>query len=393
MWVIVAGHAHSRSWAAGPASLHRPASMVRATLPVYGRLVEGQPLHQQVSFCPTPRGRVAYAEVGSGSLLVLPPPWIGHLELEWEFPEFRAFVLGLADQQRVVRYDRLGTGMSDRPSRPPEHPLDEQVETVATLLGHLGQADAALLGFSYGGCVALAMAARRPELVRRLVLVGAYADGSAIAPPALAQALVATVRAHWGVGSRALADVWVPGANNATRAAFTALQRASASAEEAARALEGVYRTDVRRDAARVRAPTLVLHRRGDRAIRAELGRDLAALVPGARLTLLPGDLHPPWLGDRGAVLRAVLEFLGGGAAPSSPGAPGLDTAPDGDGLTSREREVLRLVAEGLTDERIAQQLVLSPHTVHRHVSNIRLKLDAPSRAAAAAAATRQGLI
>jgi pimeloyl-ACP methyl ester carboxylesterase/DNA-binding CsgD family transcriptional regulator len=355
--------------------------------------VEGQPLRQQVGFCPTPRGRVAYAEVGSGPLLLLPPPWIGHLELEWEFPEVRAFVLGLAGRHRVVRYDRLGTGMSDRPAGVTEHPLEEHVETVATLLGHLGHTDASLLGFSYGGCIALATAARRPELVRRLVLVGAYADGSAITSPALAQALVATVRAHWGVGSRALADVWVPGTSQTTRAAFAALQRASATAEEAAHALEDVYRTDVRGDAALVRAPSLVLHRRGDRAIRAELGRDLAARIPGARVTFLPGDLHPPWLGDRAAVLRAVLDFLDDGAAPGGPGAPDPDTAKDGGGLTSREREVLRLVAEGLTDEGIAQELVLSPHTVHRHVSNIRLKLDAPSRAAAAAAATRQGLI
>jgi len=239
----------------------------------------------------------------------------------------------------------------------------------------------------------VAVAARRPELVRRLVLVGAYADGSAIAPPALAQALVATVRAHWGVGSRALADVWVPGTDQGTRTAFAALQRASASPEEAARALEDVYRTDVRADAGLVRAPTLVLHRRSDRAIRAELGRDLAARVPGARLTLLPGDLHPPWLGDRAAVLGAVLDFLDTPGPPSGPATPDRDTAPDDAGLTAREREVLRLVAEGLTDEGIAQQLVLSPHTVHRHVSNIRLKLDAPSRAAAAAAAARRGLI
>ena len=361
--------------------------------PVYRRPVEGQPLRQQVGFCPTPGGRVAYAEVGSGSLLVLPPPWIGHLELEWEFPEVRAFVLGLAEQHRVVRYDRLGTGMSDRPTGPVTHSLDEHVETIATLLRHLDQADTSLLGFSYGGCVALAVAARRPELVRRLVLVGAYADGSAITSPALAQALVATVRAHWGVGSRALADVWVPGTDQATRAAFAALQRASASAEEAARALEDVYRTDVRREAALGPAPTLVLHRRGDRAIRAELGRDLAARIPGARLTLLPGDLHPPWLGDQAGVLRAVLDFLGPDGEPSGQGSRDQDTAPDDGGLTSREREVLRLVAEGLTDDRIAELLVLSPHTVHRHVSNIRLKLDAPSRAAAAAAATRQGLI
>jgi pimeloyl-ACP methyl ester carboxylesterase/DNA-binding CsgD family transcriptional regulator len=346
--------------------------------------VEGQPLPQQVGFCPTPRGRIAYAEVGSGPLLVLPPPWIGHVGLEWEFPELRAFVLGLAGRHRVVRYDRLGTGMSDRPPGPPGNPLEESVATVATLLGHLGEPGAALLGFSHGGCIALAVAARRPELVRRLVLVGAYADGSAIAPPALARALVATVRAHWGVGSRALADVWVPGTDAATRASFAALQRAAASPEEAARALEDVYRTDVRTDAARVRAPTLVLHRRDDRAISADLGRDLAARVPGARFALLPGDLHPPWLGDQDAVLSAVLDFLGRDVG---------DGVDGGGALTWREREVLRLVAEGLTDERIAQQLVLSPHTVHRHVSNIRLKLDAPSRAAAAAAAARRGLI
>jgi pimeloyl-ACP methyl ester carboxylesterase/DNA-binding CsgD family transcriptional regulator len=352
--------------------------------------VEGQPRRQQVGFCPTPRGRVAYAEVGSGSLLVLPPPWIGHLELEWEFPEVRSFVSGLARRHRVVRYDRLGTGVSDQPTRPPDQPLDEHVETIATLLHHLGAADASLLGFSYGGCVALATAARRPDLVRRLVLLGAYADGSAITSPALAQALVATVRAHWGVGSRALADVWVPGTDQSTRAAFATLQRASASAEEAAHALEDVYRTDVRGDAALVRAPTLVLHRRGDRAIRAELGRDLAARIPDARLTLLPGDLHPPWLGDQAGVLRAVLDFLD---VDEAPGLTDRDTAPDDGVLTSREREVLRLVAEGLTDDRIAELLVLSPHTVHRHVSNIRLKLAAPSRAAAAAVAARQGLI
>jgi DNA-binding NarL/FixJ family response regulator len=61
--------------------------------------------------------------------------------------------------------------------------------------------------------------------------------------------------------------------------------------------------------------------------------------------------------------------------------------------LTSREREVLRLVVDGLSDEAIAERLVLSPHTVHRHVANIRSKLRQPSRTAAAAQAIRDGLI
>ena len=87
------------------------------------------------------------------------------------------------------------------------------------------------------------------------------------------------------------------------------------------------------------------------------------------------------------AVTRRLISEFALRPEPSAPATAGLAA------LTPRETQVLRLVAEGLTDEGIAQQLVLSPHTVHRHVSNIRLKLDAPSRAAAAAAAARQGLI
>jgi RNA polymerase sigma factor (sigma-70 family) len=60
--------------------------------------------------------------------------------------------------------------------------------------------------------------------------------------------------------------------------------------------------------------------------------------------------------------------------------------------LTPREREVLALLAEGLTNRRIAERLVVSEHTVHRHVASILRKLDLPTRAAAAAVAARAGL-
>jgi ATP/maltotriose-dependent transcriptional regulator MalT len=61
--------------------------------------------------------------------------------------------------------------------------------------------------------------------------------------------------------------------------------------------------------------------------------------------------------------------------------------------LTPRELEVLQLVAQGLGDAEIAERLVLSPHTVHRHVANVRAKLRLPSRAAAVAYAARAGLL
>ena len=61
--------------------------------------------------------------------------------------------------------------------------------------------------------------------------------------------------------------------------------------------------------------------------------------------------------------------------------------------LTAREREVLGLLAVGHTDRKIAESLTISPRTVNRHMSNIFIKLDVPSRAAAAVYAVRRGLI
>jgi LuxR family transcriptional regulator, maltose regulon positive regulatory protein len=78
---------------------------------------------------------------------------------------------------------------------------------------------------------------------------------------------------------------------------------------------------------------------------------------------------------------RRVADACTGG--PRSPGAE----------VTPREREVLRLLAEGLTNQQIAERLVVSQHTVHRHVTNILRKLELPSRAAAAAHAARSGML
>jgi DNA-binding CsgD family transcriptional regulator len=133
--------------------------------------------------------------------------------------------------------------------------------------------------------------------------------------------------------------------------------------------------------------PTLVAHRRGDRAIPYRLGRELAAGIPGATLIPLDGSAHFPWVGDGASVARALRSVL----APTAPGPVGAEPATVL--LSGREREVLALVAAGLSDREIAEQLVLSYHTVHRHVANIRRKLGRGSRTAAVAEAARLGLL
>ncbi len=234
-----------------------------------------------------------------------------------------------------------------------------------------------------GPAVGLAHAAEHPATVRQLVVYGGYASGAAIADVAARAAIVDLVRRHWGLGSRALADIFMPSADAAAREAFVTFQRDATTAERAASALEAVYGFDVSAELVRVGVPTTVLHRRGDRAIPFALGRELAEAVPDARFLALDGDDHFPWLGDAGAVLEAMLGALGSTYLPSARDAE----------LTRRETEVLALVARGLSNREIAEQLVLSPHTVHRHVANVRTKLGLPTRAAAVAAATRRGLL
>jgi pimeloyl-ACP methyl ester carboxylesterase len=207
----------------------------------------------------------------------------------------------------VIRYDRLGTGLSDREPVPG---LDAEVATLRAVVQAAGVDEPALLGISRGGPTAIAYAAAWP--VRRLALVGTFADGGAIAPPPLREALAATVRAHWGAGARVLADVWMPGADGELRERFAAYQRAAASADVAATLLAEVYTCDVRRLLPSVRVPALVVHRRDDRAMPFAGARELAAGLPGAELVAVAGDVHLPWLGDPAPVLAALVPFLRG---------------------------------------------------------------------------------
>jgi pimeloyl-ACP methyl ester carboxylesterase/DNA-binding CsgD family transcriptional regulator len=265
--------------------------------------------------------------------------------------------------------------------------LDTDVAVLRAVLDELSLEKVVLFGGSSGGCAAIAFAARFPERVDRLLLCGAYADGSSITTREVQESVASTVRSHWGLGSRVLADIFLGESDSAEQERLARYQRVAASPETAAALLELTYRNDVRAELPHVRAPTLVVHRRGDRAIPYHLGRELAAAIPGATLVPLDGSAHLPWTGDWQAGSRALRSVL----APEAPAR--LAGEPAAALLSSREREVLALVANGLNDQEIAEQLFLSPHTVHRHVANIRHKLGRGSRTAAVAEAARLGLL
>lgn len=332
--------------------------------------------------------RLAYEVRGDGPPLVAPAWWVSHLELDWQTPGVRRFWEGVADNRTLIRYDRLGVGMSDRTVGESDLTLDGEVATLRALLDELDLDRVSLLGGSSGGCTAIAFAAAYPDRVERLVLYGSYPRGEALTTPDVGDAIVAAVRAHWGLGARLLSDVLLGGADTAEHERFVRLQRESATAETAAALLRLVYRLDVRDHLAQVRVPVTVVHRRDDRAVPYRFGRELAAAIDGATFVPLQGNSHFPWHGDVESVVRACRRAV---APPSRSAAE-----PDGGEfvlLSSREREILACVARGLGDREIAEQLVLSPHTIHRHVANIRRKLGSSSRTVAVAEAARLGLL
>jgi len=314
---------------------------------------------------------VAYASVGAGRPLVYVSGWLTHLELGWALPAERAFYEALAQGCRLVRYDRAGCGLSPATDRPPSVEFElAQLDAVTASL----DAPFDLMGISMGAPVAAAWATAHPERVRRLVLYGGWARGADVSPPAVRDHVLGLVESHWGLGSEVLTDIFAPDADGPTRAGAARYQRACSSAATARALLALSYDLDVTDLLGRVPAPTLVVHRREDRAAPLAQAEVLAARIADAELVVLPGRSHLPYAGDRDALVRTVRRFLG------------LPLARRGaDGLTPRQREVAELVSQGCTNREIATRLGIDERSAEGHVERILLRLGFRSRAQIAA--------
>jgi len=164
-------------------------------------------MEQQIGFCTSPDGaRIAYATVGEGPALVMPTTWLSHLQLNWQDPVARRFFEQLALHHTLVRYDQRGSGLSDRNRT--DFTLEAELKDLETIIDHLKLKRLALMGISVGGPISAAYTARHPRRVSHLILYGSFARGEAISTKELKTAMISLIRAHWGVGSKTLADLF-----------------------------------------------------------------------------------------------------------------------------------------------------------------------------------------
>jgi len=271
---------------------------------------------EEITYCRTKDGvNLAVASVGHGLPLVRTGHWMTHIEYDWQNPLRRPMLDFLADRYRLIRYDCRTNGLSDR--NVADVSFEALQHDLETVVDHLGLRSYAILGVSQGASVTIAHAARYPERVSKIVLVGGYALGrnKRLSIQGF-DAFLTLMREGWGNEHSPFQKMfcglfWA----NATAEHIkwmAELQRMGSSPEDAARVHAAFADVDVVDLLPKVSAPTLVLQSRYERMIPYEEGSRLGALIPNAKLVALDSHSHVPRPFDAAwpIFLEAIETFL-----------------------------------------------------------------------------------
>lgn len=260
---------------------------------------------------------IAYQVSGEGPPdLVHVPGWISHLEHAWEDPGYARFLRQMSSFARFIRFDKRGTGLSDREIGFPS--LEERMDDLRAVMDAVGAERATILGTSEGGNMSMLFAAAYPERVSALILFGCFAkrlwspDYPWASTAEERDAWIDDLERNWGdtIDLQRLA----PSAAGDSHFCewFSAHLRFGASPRAAITLTRLNSQIDVRDILPTIRVPTLVLHRRGDLHVKLKEGQYLADHIPGAKFVELPGDDHIPWVGNQDALVNEIHEFVTG---------------------------------------------------------------------------------
>ena len=266
---------------------------------------------------------VAYQVTGEDNPvdLVHAPGTVSHVELFWEIPEAAALIERLSSFARLIRFDKRGTGMSDRPSGPAT--LEERTDDIRAVMDAAGSERAFVFGTSEGGSMASVFAATYPERTSGLILWGTQATW------------IRTADYPWGVTmEEALAEIDDLAEHGMTDSYLfgpgAGVGAVSSMSEEEMERIRRWWRAattpgaladlermnldiDIRGVLASIHVPTLVMNRADDPVADVEAARDLASRIEGARFVEFAGNTHAFFMGpDPDEVASEIQEFVTG---------------------------------------------------------------------------------
>ena len=260
---------------------------------------------------------IAYKVLGDGPFdVIVVPGFVSHIELIWEMPPAVHMIQRLASFARLIMFDKRGSGMSDPVMGAPT--LEERIDDVRAVMDAAGSQQAVLIGISEGVPMSILFAATHPERVRALVLYGGmarttWAEDYPWATPADALMESSQEMAPY-MNDGAMVEIMAPTIADIpeARRMWTRIQRYGATPAMLERLFLMFLEVDVRAILPDVHVPTLVLHRRGDRAVNRRNSEFLAAHIPSAKYIELPGIDHAVYVGDIDGTVDEIEEFLTG---------------------------------------------------------------------------------
>ena len=257
---------------------------------------------------------IAYQVTGEGPFdLVFVPGYVTHLELQWSIPSFVPLLQSLSSFCRLIRFDKRGTGMSDRIGGAPT--LEARMDDVRAVMDAVGSRRAAFYGLSEGAAMSILFAATYPERTAALVLRSGF-------PRRMWAAEYPWGRTEEEYLSEVERELRVFGPRAEAKESIRKLGRFTEEEVEALLnmvrfgsspgALEALHRMnkeiDIRHVLAAVRVPTLILHGSEDELVPVEVARYMASRIPTARLVELPGLGHLAFGGGPAERIQIELE-------------------------------------------------------------------------------------
>jgi pimeloyl-ACP methyl ester carboxylesterase/DNA-binding CsgD family transcriptional regulator len=322
---------------------------------------------------------IAYAVSGQGPPLVFMPAAIHHIELAWSSESLTLpWLQRLADRFQLIQFDGRGQGLSTR-NLPESTSMDDLLRDLTAVIDQLAPGPMVFVGHGATSHVFVNYAALNRDRVAALVFIACSAANSSW-PAALWKELAGDNWENFVLSTRGVSGYQIRSREQLERMRQTITQSDWLIREHA-------YRdSDVSDLLQRLRIPTLVLQPRLYFGLPHEESMRLAALTPGSRFVLIDGETP---FGDAEQGIAAMDAFLTALSPERSSGA----NAEEHKSLSTRERQVLRAISRGLSNQQIADELVISVRTVERHINHIYEKLGVHNKAQATAYALSRSVL